>query len=128
MQPISNRLNRSTITHIRAIEENDVPFFTLPSGILVDITDYIDPWDFARMDYALRKSPEWNANILPNVRFNCWNEHLPLYVFSWCMGRKIKITGLKADSCWNVVCTGGSQIELFTEFLLYISRGGASIQ
>ena len=103
---------------------NRFKLIKLPTGILVDITDYIDPWDFARMDHALRKSPEWNANILPNVKFNFWIEHLPSYVLSWCIRRNIKITGLIADSSWNFACNGGSKIDLLTEFLQYTGRGG----
>ena len=113
-------MTSKTISQLLNVRQSDVELIKLPSGILVDITDYITRRDFARMDYVLRKSPEWNANILSNVKFNFWNEYLPSYVLSWCIRRNIKITGLIAASSSNWHYNGGSQIVLLPEFLQYL--------
>ena len=110
------------MSSLRLLGEQPVPLLNLPTCVLLKIADFVDLWDFARLDAALRKRSEWLL-VLPYVKFDLLHKYLPDdVVLSWCYKREIKIKSLEISSYFNYF--SGKFHEWYLEFMQYLTSGG----
>jgi hypothetical protein len=115
MQAIPERYNRIYVPFIRCIGEQPFRLLHLPPAVLLIIADYIDLWDFARLEHTLRNEMIWLEEVFLCISFEFHDKsNYPPYVLSWCFKREVKITSFAIRNDWG----------FWMEFSHYLTKGG----